>query len=388
MLTSILYSNCRKIKYPLLGTFRFLPNSSGKDVLSKVGIRNGSNYANRRKHIDLSVESKYLQLTLPSVMDEIIDEQLVYHRHQPNLKERYRNLLNHVLNLVDLYLSVPLFFIRSYREFENPALQIDENLKKAAILAWSIKLAEVSMIIDDDIIDKSNVRYLRPTWYKQPDVGVECAICDSSFLLSGGHILLLNHFRTHPQFSNILKEYYVNYSTCMVALCIDSKKYKVQELKLDFAKAYPITIICVICAMYFTNIVDPFIHVTAKEFLKELARYVQIEDDVKCVFNTNSEKDCTDVAEGKNSWLAIQAYERGSREQRFVLENHYGKSDNDSQIKIYQLYKELRLDDQFEVFKEDFYESMFERIQSLPKELPKQLFFDLLDYGLSGRIQS
>nr|ALL35424.1 terpene synthase [Phyllotreta armoraciae] len=391
MLTSILYYNCRNIKYPLMGNFVFLPNSLGnsiKKVFTIIGSRHGSNYVNRSKHIDLSVESTYLKLTLPAVMDEILEEQLVYHKHYQELKERYRNLLNHTLNLEDLYLSVPLFLIRSYREFEKPALQTDENLKRAAILAWSLKLAEASMIVDDDVIDKSKVRYLRPTWYKKPDVGVEGAICDSSFLLSGGLFLLLNHFRKHLQFSNILKEYYVNYSTCMLALCIDSKKYKVQELKLDFAKAYPITVINVICAMYLSNIVDPVIHATAKEFLKDLAKYVQIEDDVKCVFNTHSEKDCTDVAQGKSSWLAIQAYERGSREQRFVLENHYGKSDNESQIRIYQLYKDLRLDDHFEKFREDFYESMIEKIQTFPQQLPKQLFFDLLDYGLLSRIQS
>lgn len=106
------------------------------------------------------------------------------------------------------------------------------------------------------------------------------------------------------------------------------------------------------------------------------------------MYGKQTEKDCTDAAEGKPTWLAAQAYKIGTEAHKKILEKHYGVNNKKSLMEIYKIYDELNLKEKFEQYKETFYNETYKKIEKLPKELPGQLFLDILDYAMIGGFRS
>ncbi|CAH1104917.1 unnamed protein product [Psylliodes chrysocephalus] len=370
-------------KYRANAKFTFVQQASMK---TNVIPNDKSAFANRRRNFDLSSEYRQLLSVFPSIVEEVIEEQLFYHKNFPELKERYAKLLNYTCVLDDKYLSTGVSFLHAYKSFQKPNLLTEENLKKACILAWCLRLLETSVIMDDDIIDNSKLRYNKPTWYNLPDVGIKKAICDASFLETSVSYLLLNHFSSHPQYFNIQKELLRSYAPTMIAECMDLSKYKPNEFEKyqNVVRIYFFTVPFVLCAMYLVNIDNPQLHTIARKILIDIAIYLASEDDFDGVYGIKTQKDCTDVAEGKPTWLAIQAYKIGTESHRKILDKHYGVDDNKSVMETYKIYDELNLKEKFEQYKEDFYNDTYKKIEQLPKELPGQIFLDILDFAVMG----
>uniref|UniRef100_A0A6P7H5F1 Uncharacterized protein LOC114344570 n=1 Tax=Diabrotica virgifera virgifera TaxID=50390 RepID=A0A6P7H5F1_DIAVI len=94
----------------------------------------------------------------------------------------------------------------------------------------------------------------------------------------------------------------------------------------------------------------------------------------------------TDISEGKSSWLAIQAYNRGTSAQKKLLEENYGKNNKESIQKCYELFEDLKLKEVFLNYKEEFYNATFLKIhKEVPKILPKELFVDLLNWSMTEK---
>nr|ALL35416.1 terpene synthase [Psylliodes chrysocephala] len=358
---------------------------------STVGIVNDeSPFVNRCQKFDFSLESEQIYSVFPSILEEVIDEQLYYHQHLSELKERYTKLMNYTCYADDKFMGSSIMHMHAYKSLEKASLLNEENIKMASILAWCIRMLVTSMIIDDDIMDNSILRYNKPTWLNLSDIGINNAICDASFVETSAFYLLTNHFSCHPQYVNIQREMLRNYSTSMVSICMDNRQYKVHEFEKyqNYVKGYPCTVPPVLTAMYLANIDDQRLHTCARELLMDIGIYLKIEDDYEGVYGINTQKDCTDVAEGRATWLAVEAYKRGNTAQKKIIEQNYGRDNIESIMSIYKIYDELNLKEKFEYYKEDFYNDIFKRIQELPKELPQQLFVDVLDFAAMGKFRS
>ncbi|XP_056646642.1 farnesyl pyrophosphate synthase-like [Diorhabda sublineata] len=261
------------------------------------------------------------------------------------------------------FLSRAIFTVHAYRLLEKPSLLTLDNIRKACILGWCHRMIDISIIIDDDIADDSKIRYNKPTWHQLDEVGINNAILDAAFIESAAHFLIINHFSNHPQYVNIHRELLGSYAHTNVAQLHEIKK-----------------------PLYLANIVDTDAHAASKQICLDMARFQKIDDDVKGIMTPFSEKlkECTDISEGRTSWLAIEAYKRSNEAQRKILRDHYGKNNQNSVDKVYNLFEELRLVEVYENLREEFYEKTYSKIYELPKMLPPQLYIDLLNYIMSG----
>uniref|UniRef100_A0A6P7GSZ6 Probable farnesyl diphosphate synthase DDB_G0278823 n=1 Tax=Diabrotica virgifera virgifera TaxID=50390 RepID=A0A6P7GSZ6_DIAVI len=94
------------------------------------------------------------------------------------------------------------------------------------------------------------------------------------------------------------------------------------------------------------------------------------------------EKDNTDIAAHKITWMAVQVSKLATPQQKQTFMEHYGRSDPKSISIIFDIYRELNLVEHFDRYRTKFYDDMDTRIQNLPHQLPKQFFYNILDYAV------
>ena len=88
----------------------------------------------------------------------------------------------------------------------------------------------------------------------------------------------------------------------------------------------------------------------------------------------------TDIKDCKCSWLVVNAKNKCTRSQKRILEEHYGKGDNEGSEKaIKKLYNELQLENDFEGYEESSYRTIVDLIEQVDENvMPKEIFNQLL----------
>ncbi|XP_050510537.1 farnesyl pyrophosphate synthase-like [Diabrotica virgifera virgifera] len=342
-------------------------------------------YSNRRTELDWSVEENALQAVLPQIKEDILDDQLEDYINVPHIRQRYSNLLDKTtFDLPYRYRSGALATVHSYLQLEKFGNVTPEQLKLSCILGWCYRLQVSSMVIYDDILDDSKVRYNEQTWHEQ--VGTKEAILDTLFLQSSASYLLLRYLKSHPNFIKMFKMLNKCYATCAVGQTLEIQSYDLEDFHANefLIKCFPCTLYPVRTAMYLANIVDPKLHFNVEEFCWDLARFIKVEDEMWGHFEpiTKTHKDCTDASTGRVTWLGTQVAKYGTSIQKQIFSDNYGKNEETALRNIQNIYEEMRIVAHFKKFEEKFYNEMCERIENLPKELPKQLFVDLLDFAV------
>nr|ALL35417.1 terpene synthase [Phyllotreta striolata] len=336
---------------------------------------------NNRPLVDISVEEGPLRSVYPAIREEIIEEHLVL-KGNSELRDRCEKLLDYNANVETPFLSASLIFLHTYKLLEKPSLLNHENLKKAYILAWCHKLIHSSININDDIIDRSNIRYNKTTWYQLPDVGKDAAIVDAAFLLNGAIFLLQNHLRCLPHQYIMQKHFLRAHAIMNLSNIPELKKIKINEgdkHQLDI-KFYSYNIIST--AMFLANVTDGYLHEVCEEICNDLSRFIRIEDDVVDLYDSEGnirKTSCTDISLGRPSWLTMEAYKKGSAAQKKILEENFGKNNEESTEKIYSIFEDLQLLDVYKKLSDEFYEQAIYKIQKkLPKSKMQDALLDLL----------
>ncbi|XP_072399521.1 farnesyl pyrophosphate synthase-like [Diabrotica undecimpunctata] len=342
-------------------------------------------YNNRRTELDWSVEENALQAVVQQIKKDVLDDQLEDFIHVPHLRQRYSKLLDKTtFDLPCRYHSCVLATVHSYLQVEKFGNLTPHQLKLSCILGWCYRLQVSSMIVYDDILDEQKVRYNEKPWHKK--VGTKEAILDSLFLKSSASYLFLRYFESHPQFLNMLKIFNKCYGTCTVAQMLEIQAHNLKDFKANevFVKSFPVTLYPVRAAMYLANIVDPKLHFALDEFCLDLAKFIKVEDDMWGAFEpmTKTHKDCTDVSTGRVTWLGIQVDKYGTQSQKEKFCENYGKGGEIAKRDILSVYEEIGIQEHYKTYVEEFYNTMCEKIEKLPKQLPKQVFIDLLDFAV------
>uniref|UniRef100_A0A6P7GCA1 Farnesyl pyrophosphate synthase-like n=1 Tax=Diabrotica virgifera virgifera TaxID=50390 RepID=A0A6P7GCA1_DIAVI len=342
-------------------------------------------YSNRRRELDYSFEETALQAVVPQIKEEILDDQLEDHINVPHLRQRYSKLLDKTtFDLTNPYLSCGLSSVHSYLQLEKFGNVTPGQLKLSCILGWCYRLQISSMIVYDDILDDQKVRYNAEPWHKQ--VGTKEAILDTLFLKSSASSLFRRYFESHPQFLNMLKMFNKCYGTCTIGQLLEIQTYDLEDFKTYDAlvKCFPVTLYPVRTAMYLANIVDPKLHFAVEQFCRDLARFIKVEDDMWGAYEpiTKTEKDCPDISTGRVTWLGQQVAKYGTPSQKRIFSENYGKNETTALRKIQNIYEDMHIYESYKKYEEKFYNEMCESIEKLPKELPRQLFVDLLDFAL------
>ncbi|XP_072401324.1 farnesyl pyrophosphate synthase-like [Diabrotica undecimpunctata] len=333
--------------------------------------------------IDFKEEETILKKLVPQIREDVTNESLIYHTNMPKIKRQFQKLFDDAVeNLKLKYLASPLTTINAYKHFKRD--YTEEELMKAGILGWCFKLQDIAMIIIDDILDESVTRYNKPVLYRK--VGIKQAITDSIYFETSANFLLLKHFSEHKYFAKIQKELICNLGPTTISQRKELTKYNLEDFEVyeSLVKSFPFLIHGVSSAMYLANIQDPELHSIVKKFCMDICIFGKRYDDFTALVEptTPLEKDNTDIAASRITWMAVQVSKLATPQQKKTFMEHYGSSDPKSISIIFDIYQELNLVEYFDIYREKFYDDMHTRIHNLPHQLPKQFFYDILDYAV------
>ncbi|XP_026821064.1 farnesyl pyrophosphate synthase-like [Rhopalosiphum maidis] len=285
-----------------------------------------------------------------------------------------------------------LTLVLSFKMLSSPSDQTDENLKLSYILGWCVEILQAYQLVLDDIMDNAITRRGRPCWYRHNDNGL-IAVNDGILLEQAIYQLLKKYFKDKPYYKHILELFYDVTMKSAMGQCLDmltAKSFKSKKLEkytmdnytaiVKYKTAYYSFFLPVCLAMRMTNINDQDIFRQAKAILLEMGQFFQVQDDfLDCYGDPEvTGKIGTDIEDGKCSWLAVMALQKVNSEQKKIMEDNYGIDDPANVAIIKDLYEQLKLPNEFQLYEEESYKLINTRIQHLSQGLSQDMFLKFL----------
>ncbi|KAG5421543.1 ERG20 [Candida metapsilosis] len=254
----------------------------------------------------------------------------------------------------------------------------DETYRKVAILGWAIELLQAYFLVADDMMDQSKTRRGQPCWYLKEGVG-NIAINDS-FMLDGAiYEILRKHFRKDSYYVDLLDLFHeVTFQTELGQLLdlvtadeehVDLDKFSLEKHSfiVIFKTAFYSFYLPVALAMHMSGINDEKDLKQVKDVLIPLGEYFQIQDDFLDCFGTPEQigKIGTDIKDNKCSWVVNQALLHATPEQRKLLDNNYGKKDDESEAKCKQLFKDMGIEKIYHDYEESIVQKLRQQIDQI-----------------------
>lgn len=254
----------------------------------------------------------------------------------------------------------------------------DTEYKKVALLGWAIELLQAYFLVADDMMDQSKTRRGQPCWYLVE--GVNNIAINDSFMLEGAiYILLKKHFRQDPYYVDLLDLFHeVTFQTELGQLLdlitadeeiVDLDKFSLEKHSfiVIFKTAYYSFYLPVALAMYMSGINDEKDLKQVKDILIPLGEYFQIQDDYLDCFGTPEQigKIGTDIKDNKCSWVINQALLIATPEQRQLLDDNYGKKDDESEQKCKDLFKQLGIEKIYHDYEESIVAKLRKQIDQI-----------------------
>lgn len=296
---------------------------------------------------------KFLSV-FPELVEELLQVLKDYGMSQEAIQWYKENLdyntpggkLNRGISVVDTY--VILKGLNSVEELPV------EEYKKIAILGWCIELLQAYFLVADDMMDKSITRRGQPCWYKNEKVG-DIAINDAFMLEAAIYVLLKKHFKSESYYVDLLELFHdVTFQTELGQLLdlitapeehVDLSKFSLEKHSfiVIFKTAYYSFYLPVALAMYAAGINDEKDLKQASDVLIPLGEYFQIQDDYLDCFGKPEDigKIGTDIQDNKCSWVVNTALKLVTPEQRALLDENYGRKNDESEKKVKELFHDL-----------------------------------------------
>nr|ALL35402.1 isopentenyl diphosphate synthase [Psylliodes chrysocephala] len=329
-------------------------------------------------------ESRDFMAVFPDIVRDLTDAGR--HTDIPEVTKRFAKVLQY--NVPTGKKTRGLSTVIAYKMLEKPENLTPENVRLANILGWCVELLQSYFLISDDIMDRSEFRRGQPCWYKKDGVGL-LAVNDGILVENSIYSILRRYFSSLPCYVPILELFHdVTFKTAMGqsldCLCLKDGKPLLDQFTMKrynsivkYKTSYYSFQLPVSLGMYLANMYDEEQHRQAKTILLEIGEFFQIQDDFLDVFGDSSVtgKIGTDIKDGKCSWLAVVALQRASPAQRKIMEEHYGRPEEESIQTIKQLYGELALPATFSIYEEESFNIIKTHIHQISKGLPHDLFF-------------
>nr|8A7U_A Chain A, Isoprenyl diphosphate synthase [Phaedon cochleariae]8A7U_B Chain B, Isoprenyl diphosphate synthase [Phaedon cochleariae] len=332
-------------------------------------------------------ESREFMAIFPDIVRDLTDAGR--HTDIPEVTKRFAKVLQY--NVPTGKKTRGLSTVIAYKMLEKPENLTPENVRLAGILGWCVELLQASLLIMDDLMDRSETRRGQPCWYRQENVGF-LAINDCLHVESSLYSVLRKYFSHLPCYVPIIELFHdVNFKTNMGqsldALCMKDGRPILSQFTMKryssivkYKTSYYTFQLPVSLGMYLADMYDPEQHRQAKTILMEIGEFDQIQDDFLDAFGDSqvTGKVGTDIKEGKCSWLAVVALQRSNPAQRQIMEEHYGRPEPESTQIIKNLYIELGLPATFAVYEEESFNIIRTHIHQISKGLPHDLFFKIM----------
>ncbi|KAF5192802.1 Farnesyl pyrophosphate synthase [Thalictrum thalictroides] len=271
-----------------------------------------------------------------------------------------------------------LSVIDSYKLLKQGKELNEDEIFLASVLGWCIEWLQAYFLILDDIMDGSHSRRGQICWFRVEKVGM-IAINDA--LLLRNHIprILKKHFRDKQYYVDLLDIFNeIEFQTAsgqMIDLITtlegqkDLSLYRlpVHRRIVQYKTAYYSFYLPVACALLMAG-EDLENHVEVKNLLVEMGTYFQVQDDYLDCFGDPKVigKIGTDIEDYKCSWLVVQALERANEDQKKVLSENYGKTDQTCVERVKELYGDLGLQEVFAEYEKNSYEKLISSIEGHP----------------------
>lgn len=247
-------------------------------------------------------------------------------------------------------------------------------------------------------MDASITRRGSPCWYKKPKVTQDNAINDALFLENNIYKTLRRHFRSHPNYVELLELFIDTTFNTEVGQHIDTNgtpyangtraPLDLDRFTLDRYKGcvryktcyYSFYLSCALALTYCGVPPESDLYVKADAVCMRLGEYFQIQDDVLDAFAPPEVlgKIGTDIEDAKCSWLVCKALELVTPDQKQILLDNYGKHDAEGVQKVKDLYRDLGLEKVYQDYEEEQKKACDELIESIEPESFQDLFKFLL----------
>ncbi|XP_036144410.1 farnesyl pyrophosphate synthase-like [Monomorium pharaonis] len=269
-----------------------------------------------------------------------------------------------------------------------------DNLRLVRVIGWCVEMSLTYMLLIDDMLDRSLIRRGRECWYRSHGL---MTVNDSFLIQSCIYHLIKKHFKGKECYMNLVEMFQYNTFKTAMGQCLDTYTSNINKKpnglpNLDLytmtqcdniiqLKAEPFTFaVPVQAAMHFAGIKDPDMFKQSTDILLDMAHLYQVQDDFLGTFGNSDtmRKDCTDVEEGKCTWLIATALQCVTPEQRKILDECYGVPDLEKVKRVKQLFIDLDIPSVFFKYEEDSYNKLKKRIQQMSYEPLQNLFLQLL----------
>ena len=248
------------------------------------------------------------------------------------------------------------------------AVSVDSpQVKAAVVFGWAVEILQAFFLIEDDVMDKGEVRRGRPCWYHVPTVGIANAINDGLLLEQVLYELISTNPNTkqyeHAAHS-ILRQASMR---TVLGQHLDTHP---PESVLDFTRAQWLSVVRFKTAFYtFTLPCELGILVSGRKFSEsDLSKFrsvgllvgelFQAQDDMLDSFGTPEliGKVGRDIEEGKCTWLWYTAMELVAQEDflKQELVTLYSSSERavDPEVvrRVKQIYKQVGVENEFQTY--------------------------------------
>ncbi|KAF3616179.1 Farnesyl pyrophosphate synthase 1 [Capsicum chinense] len=277
--------------------------------------------------------------------------------------------LNRGLSVIDSYI-----FLKEQKELTSA------EIFETSALGWCIEWLQAYFLVLDDIMDGSHTRRGQECWFRLPEVGL-IAINDGILLRNHIPRILKKHFKGKPYYVDLLELFNeVEFQTAsgqMIDLITthagknDLSKYSLTVHKqiVQYKTAYYSFYLPVACALLMAgeNLDN---HTNVKDILIDMGIYFQVQDDYLDCFGDPKVlgKIGTDIQDFKCSWLVMKALEHCNEEQKKILHENYGKSDDACAAKVKALYDDLKLKDVYKEYENNTHAKLINSIEAQPSQ--------------------
>lgn len=192
---------------------------------------------------------------------------------------------------------------------------------------WCIELLQAYFLINDDIIDNSEIRRGHPAWYKMHGLS---AISDS-ITIRRLIYLTLQEFKTHVNFFEILKLF--NFTECITwyGQCLDDlpkslcdyteESYRDQVLTktTNYTFVLPVKLAHLLAMKEYLPVCDGI--------MCDVGFLFQFQDDYLNYFPEKANKSGTDLEEKKVTWFIIELLKDGKKDmvEKYLMSGDYGE---------------------------------------------------------------
>lgn len=248
-------------------------------------------------------------------------------------------------------------------------------------------------LVADDMMDSSITRRGHPCWYRMPGVGT-IAINDSFIIESGIFIILRKFFRSESYYTDLVDLFHVVKFQTELGQCLDLLTAPEDVVNLDnfnFQKYYYIVryktafysfYLPVACALIQAGKANEQTLRQAKDVLIPLGEYFQVQDDYLDCYGDPEfiGKIGTDIKDNKCGWLVNKALEIVTPEQRQLLDECYGKKNDETEKRVKDLYKELEIERHYKEYEAKTIKEIEELIEKVDESagLKKEVLYGFL----------